>query len=62
MTHKISFTTNELLILRECMFKITLRGSDAMVVGDLLTKIQRGIDKAEKYAEAQPNVAIEEAQ
>ena len=46
MKHKISFETNELIIIRECVHKITLRGSDAMVVGNLLSKIQRGIDKA----------------
>lgn len=44
---KVSFTKNELLVIREAMHSITIKGSDAVLVGATLEKIYKAIDDAE---------------
>lgn len=46
MRHKLTLTTNELLVIRECVHNITLKGTEAAVVGGLMEKIYKEINKA----------------
>lgn len=46
MQHKLTVTTEELVIIRESINVITIKGKDAPIVGGLLDKINKGIDTA----------------
>ena len=46
MNHQMTLTTNELLVIREALHSITLKGVDAVLVGGLLQKVYAGIDAA----------------
>ncbi len=52
--YKIPFTTNELIVIREALHSITIRGTDAAIVGSVLTKVYKGIEKAAKDMGATP--------
>lgn len=51
MNHKLTFTTQQLIIMRESMHAVTLKGSDAWMLGGILDKIYREIEKAIKEEE-----------
>jgi hypothetical protein len=46
MQHRLTFTTNELLVIRESVHAITIKGVDAPVVAGVLDKVYKGIEKA----------------
>lgn len=46
MQHKLNFTTDELVVIREAINSITIKGSDSIVVGNTLSKVIGEINKA----------------
>lgn len=46
MQHRINLTTHELIVIREAIHLITIKGIDAPIVGGLLDKVYKGIEKA----------------
>lgn len=53
---KITFTKDELIILRACMHSVTIKGTDARVFGLLLDKLERGLETFTEEKEI-PNAA-----
>lgn len=51
---KLSFDEAELIVLRESVHSITIKGTDAVVVGRALAKIYKAIEEL-----AKPEVPIE---
>jgi len=51
MTVKLSFTKQELMVMREAIHSITIKGSDAVLVGAVLGKIYKALDEPDKVEE-----------
>jgi hypothetical protein len=48
MQHRLSLSLPELIVIRESIHSITIKASDAPLVGNLLEKIYKGIEKTSK--------------
>ena len=46
MQHRLNMSTEELIVVREALHAITIKGKDAPFVAGLLDKIYKGINKA----------------
>lgn len=46
MQHRLNLTTNELIVIREAVHSITIKGADAPIVAGVLEKVYKGIEKA----------------
>ena len=57
MVTKLSFTKQELLVIRESIHSITIKGTDAVIVGGVLAKIYKAIEDAEMVADETPVTA-----
>ena len=44
--HRLTLSTNELIVIREALHSITIKGVDSIVVAGALEKVYKGIDKA----------------
>jgi hypothetical protein len=51
MQHKLSVTTQQLVVIREALHAITIKGTDAWIVGTVLDKVYSEIAKADKKKE-----------
>lgn len=50
---KISFTREELIVMREAIHAITIKGADSVLVGNALSKIYKGLEELEKPEKAE---------
>lgn len=51
MNHKITFTTQQIIAIREAIHSIAIKGSDAWLIGGVLDKLYHEIGKAVKEEE-----------
>ena len=59
MAHRLMFTTNELIVIRESVHGITIKGADAPVVAGVLEKIYKGIEKGVEEDKAKAEISTE---
>lgn len=57
MVAKLSFTKQELIVIRESVHSITIKGSDAVAVAGVLTKIYKAIEDIDRDSMESPVAA-----